>query len=75
MFFFFINIGTSQNEEITPTGPYPILEKRGKQIVPVVQAYAFTNYLGKLILTFDSQKQLINVTGESILLDQTIPQG
>jgi len=43
--------------------------------VPVVQAYAFTKYLGKLVLTFNSQKRLISAVGGPIFLDQTIPQG
>lgn len=58
-----------------PVGPYPVIEKRGDRIVPVVQAYAFTKYLGKLILTFNGEKRLVSAVGGPILLDQTVPQG
>lgn len=67
-------IGTAQDTE-TPVGPYPIIEKRGGRIVPVVQAYAFAKYLGKLVLTFDSENRLISAVGGPILLDKSIPQG
>lgn len=69
-----IYIGPQQDDQI-PVGPYPVIEKRGDQIVPVVQAYAFCKYLGKLVLTFDSEKRLISAVGGPILLDQTVPQG
>eukprot|EP00102_Acyrthosiphon_pisum_P026664 XP_016663874.1 PREDICTED: protein 5NUC isoform X2 [Acyrthosiphon pisum] len=65
--------GPPQDEE-TPVGPYPVIEKRGEQIVPVVQAYAFAKYLGKLVLTFDKEKRLVSAAGGPILLDQTVPQ-
>lgn len=74
MTYFYIYVGPPQDTE-DPVGPYPIIIKRGEQIVPVVQAYAFTKYLGKLILTFNTENRLINAVGEPILLDQTIPQG
>jgi len=66
--------GPSQDEE-TPVGPYPVIVKRGEQIVPVVQAYAFTKYLGKLVLTFDGEKRLVSAVGGPIFLDETVPQG
>ncbi|CAI6372865.1 unnamed protein product [Macrosiphum euphorbiae] len=65
--------GPPQDEE-TPVGPYPVIEKRGEQIVPVVQAYAFAKYLGKLVLTFDRKKRLVSAVGGPILLDRTVPQ-
>jgi len=52
-----------------------VIEKRGEQIVPVVQAYAFCKYLGKLVLTFNSDKRLVSAVGAPIFLDQTVPQG
>ena len=46
------------NEE--PVGPYPILvEQNSGKKVPVVQAYAYTKYLGHLKLTFDNNGDLI----------------
>lgn len=71
---YYIYIGPQQDDEI-PVGPYPVIEKRGDQIVPVVQAYAFCKYLGKLVLTFDSENRLVSAVGGPILLDQTVPQG
>ncbi|XP_050438990.1 protein 5NUC-like [Adelges cooleyi] len=65
--------GPRQDSEI-PVGPYPLLEKRGNLTVPVVQAYAFTKYLGKMVLTFDGLGKLVDVAGEPILLDRNIPQ-
>lgn len=66
--------GPPQDTE-SPVGPYPVIVKRDKQIVPVVQAYTSAKYLGKLVLTFDSDKHLISAVGEPILLDQNIPKG
>lgn len=43
--------------------------------MPVVQAYGFTKYLGKLVLTFNGENRLINAVGGPIFLDQTISQG
>lgn len=74
IYIYIIPIGLPQDTE-TPVGPYPIIERRGEQIVPVVQAYAFTKYLGKLVLTFNSENRLINAVGGPIFLDQTISQG
>lgn len=57
-----------------PVGPYPVVVTQpgsGKQ-VPVVQAYAYTKYLGKLHLAFDANGNLIEWDGEPILLDHTI---
>lgn len=66
--------GPPQDVE-SPVGPYPILERRGEQIVPVVTAYAFAKYLGKLVLTFDGKKRLISAVGGPVLLDHNIAQG
>lgn len=71
--FLFV-LGNPQDAEV-PVGPYPVIEKRAGQIVPVVQASAFAKYLGKLVLTFNSEKRLISAAGGPILLDQTIRQG
>jgi len=40
-----------------------------------VQASENAKYLGKLVLTFNSENCLINAVGGPIFLDQTIPQG
>ena len=42
--------------------------------VPVVQAYAYTKYLGNLSLTFDEEGKLQKWDGQPILLTQSMPQ-
>uniref|UniRef100_A0A1I8MSW1 5'-nucleotidase n=1 Tax=Musca domestica TaxID=7370 RepID=A0A1I8MSW1_MUSDO len=56
-------------------GPYPTVVKQanGKQ-VPVVQAYAYTKYMGKLYVKFDEDGNLLDFHGSPILLDAQIPQ-
>lgn len=59
----------------TPYGPYPITitQSSGKK-VPVVQAYAYTKYLGVLSLEFDEAGNLIFYEGKPLLLDAEVPQ-
>jgi 5'-nucleotidase len=66
--------GTSPDVE-KPDGPYPTMvkQKSGK-FVPAVQAYAYTKYLGKLHLVFNSDGDLISHDGNPVLLDKNIPQ-
>lgn len=40
--------------------------------VPVVSAYAYSKYLGHLVLTFDEAGNLKSATGEPILLDASV---
>ncbi|SOC05132.1 5'-nucleotidase [Rhodobacter sp. JA431] len=40
--------------------------------VPVVSAYAYSKYLGHLVLTFDDAGHLKSATGEPILLDASV---
>ncbi len=40
--------------------------------VPIVQAYAYSRYLGDLELEFDDQGYVIAATGDTILLDNTV---
>lgn len=56
-------------------GPYPtyVTQASGRR-VPVVQAYAYTKYLGKLHVTFDDDGEIIETDGFPILLDKSIPQ-
>ncbi|XP_055316674.1 protein 5NUC-like [Sitodiplosis mosellana] len=56
-------------------GPYPTVIKQssGKE-VPVVQAYAFTKYLGKMELSFDADGNLIKWGGAPILLNGSVPR-
>ncbi|KAH8280429.1 hypothetical protein KR018_006987, partial [Drosophila ironensis] len=56
-------------------GPYPkmVKQKSGKE-VPVVQAYAYTKYLGKLHVQFDADGNLIEWDGAPILLNASVAQ-
>ena len=49
-------------------------QSNGKE-VPVVQAYAYSKYLGYLNLTFNNSGDLIKYKGNPILLSQDKPQG
>ncbi|MDO5647997.1 bifunctional UDP-sugar hydrolase/5'-nucleotidase [Paracoccus sp. (in: a-proteobacteria)] len=42
--------------------------------VPVVQAYAYSKYLGHLTLTFDDAGHVTAASGQPILLDNSIPE-
>ncbi|XP_050665744.1 protein 5NUC-like isoform X4 [Leptidea sinapis] len=66
--------GTSPDSEKI-IGPYPtyVTQPSGKQ-VPVVQAYAYTKYLGKLHMVFNTNGDLIKADGNPVLLDNSIPQ-
>ncbi|SPP75342.1 protein 5NUC [Drosophila guanche] len=56
-------------------GPYPMVikQKSGKE-VPVVQAYAYTKYLGKIHVQFDAEGNLIEFDGSPILLNASVSQ-
>ncbi|XP_017155292.1 protein 5NUC-like [Drosophila miranda] len=56
-------------------GPYPtvIKQKSGKE-VPVVQAHAYTKYLGKIHVQFDAEGNLIEFDGAPILLNASVAQ-
>ena len=51
-----------------------VTQSGGKQ-VPVVQAFAYTKYLGHLDLTFDDNGNLNDFNGNPILLSQSFPEG
>jgi 5'-nucleotidase / UDP-sugar diphosphatase len=42
--------------------------------VPVVQAYAYSKYVGHLVLTFDDAGVLKSATGDTILLDASVAE-
>ena len=60
-----------------PEGPYPtyVMQSGTKKIVPVLQAYAYTKYLGYMNLTFDDTGNLIKSIGKPILLSSKMLQG
>ncbi|RFP90290.1 multifunctional 2',3'-cyclic-nucleotide 2'-phosphodiesterase/5'-nucleotidase/3'-nucleotidase [Rhodobacteraceae bacterium 63075] len=42
--------------------------------VPVVQAYAYSKYVGHLVLTFDDAGEVTAATGDTILLDSSVAE-
>ncbi|XP_072396631.1 protein 5NUC-like isoform X2 [Diabrotica undecimpunctata] len=64
-----------QPDTDTIEGPYPtvITQPSGKK-VPVVQAYAYTKYLGILNLTFSEMGDILSYSGQPELLVNSIPQ-
>jgi 5'-nucleotidase len=50
-----------------------VSQSSGKR-VPIVQAYAFTKYLGIIELEFDKNGDLVDVDGSPIVLDSSIKQ-
>ncbi|XP_055295862.1 protein 5NUC-like [Sitodiplosis mosellana] len=70
----FLYSGQQPDTEVSE-GPYPtiVTQSSGKE-VPVVQAYAFTKYIGALRLNFDADGNLLHWSGQPILLDDSIPR-
>lgn len=61
------------NTDEKAAGPYPTLVKNpaGKD-VPIVQAYAYSKYLGDLTVVFDDAGVVKTATGEPKLLDASV---
>ncbi|KAH8400588.1 hypothetical protein KR222_007244 [Zaprionus bogoriensis] len=56
-------------------GPYPtVVEQPSGKKVPVVQAYAYTKYLGKIHVQFDAEGNLLEFDGAPILLNASVSQ-
>ena len=54
-------------------GPYPTwVDAADGKIVPVVQAYAYSKYLGHVELTFDDAGNLVFAGGDTIVLDASV---
>jgi 5'-nucleotidase/UDP-sugar diphosphatase len=54
-------------------GPYPTwIDGQNGALVPVVQAYAYSKYVGHLVLTFDDAGNLKFAEGDTILLDSSV---
>ncbi|KAK7906621.1 hypothetical protein WMY93_015233 [Mugilogobius chulae] len=68
----FLYTGAPPSVEV-PAGPYPVWIRSvdGRQ-VPVVQAYAFGKYLGKLRVRFDSDGNVLEADGNPVLLDESV---
>lgn len=63
--------------EDVPEGPYPVVvtQSASGRRVPVVQAYAFGKYLGRIRLTFNEHGEVIEWSGSPLLLDKNVAQG
>nr|MCU0855507.1 5'-nucleotidase/apyrase family protein [Paracoccaceae bacterium] len=56
-------------------GAYPTwVSQEDGTLVPVVQAYAYGKYLGHLVLTFDDAGNVIDASGDTILLDASVAE-
>lgn len=72
---FLWNDNTTSEKPEEPQGPYPTeIEQADGRVVRVVQAYAYTKYMGKLHLVFDSAGEIIKCDGTPILLDKDVPR-
>nr|CAD7456965.1 unnamed protein product [Timema tahoe] len=54
--------------------PHVVTQPSGRKVY-VVQAYAYTKYLGQLDLEFDEHGEVISHKGNPILLDSSVTQG
>lgn len=56
-------------------GPYPdiVIQPSGRKVL-VVQAYAYTKYMGKLHVIFNSKGEILHYDGTPILLNQKVPR-
>jgi 5'-nucleotidase len=70
----FLYSGTEPSIE-KPYGPYPLYVTNVKnKKVPILQAYANTKYVGKVVLKFDSNGDLVSVDGKPTLLNHEAKQ-
>ncbi|XP_050665740.1 protein 5NUC-like isoform X2 [Leptidea sinapis] len=71
---FLTNKNTSEIPEFRQ-GAYPttVIQKSGRKTL-VVQAYAYTKYMGKLHLLFNDAGDIIDFNGEPILLNDLVPK-
>lgn len=58
-------------DAVTASYPTIVKQKSGK-MVPVVQAYAYTKYLGQLFVTFNENGDAVEATGNSRLLNGSL---
>lgn len=58
-----------------PEGFYPteVTQKNGRKVY-VVQAYAYTKYLGNFSVTFDARGEVVYIEGNPILVDAKVEQ-
>lgn len=71
----FLYTGDKPDSE-TPVDLYPtvVKQKSTGRRVPVVQAYAYTKYVGRLLLTFDAAGEVKTFEGNPQLLNASVPE-
>lgn len=69
----FLFNGNAPDIEV-PIDVYPVIVQSNGKRVPVIQAFAYTKYLGALELTFNTQGDVVSFSGQPILLDSSIAQ-
>lgn len=70
----FLYSGKQPDSEV-PEGPYPtVVEQKSGKKVYVVQAYAYTKYMGDFNVTFDTEGEVINIKGNPVLVDNSIEE-
>ncbi|KAM3965772.1 protein 5NUC-like isoform 2-T2 [Aphomia sociella] len=72
---FLYNGRKTEERPETSQGPYPTIIKQstGKPVL-VVQAYAYTKYMGQLYLKFDTKGEIVDYDGSPLLLNQEVPK-
>ncbi|WP_404402595.1 bifunctional metallophosphatase/5'-nucleotidase [Pelagibacterium halotolerans] len=61
----------SNTEDAEYSYPFMVENPEGAE-VPIVQAYAYSKYLGELEVTFDADGNVVSATGDPLLLDASI---
>ncbi|CAI6346863.1 unnamed protein product [Macrosiphum euphorbiae] len=70
----FLYSGTPPSIE-KPYGPYPLyVTNVNNKKVPILQAYANTKYVGKVVLKFNSNGDLVSIDGKPTLLNHEAKQ-
>jgi 5'-nucleotidase / UDP-sugar diphosphatase len=61
------------NTDENAAAPYPLMVTNPDgQEVPIVQAYAYSKYVGELEVTWDDEGNVVSATGDTILLDNSV---
>ncbi|XP_049854133.1 apyrase-like [Schistocerca gregaria] len=61
------------NDTAEDVYPVMVTQESGHKVA-IVQAMAYTKYLGNLVATFDSNGELLSATGNPVLLDETVEE-
>jgi 5'-nucleotidase len=61
---------TLLSNSVDGAAPYPVMVGD----VPIVQAYAYSKYVGHLVLTFDEAGNVVSATGDTHVLDASVAE-